>query len=129
METVNAVGRRKTAIARVYLVKGTGEIKINRRALLDYFPVEEIGLIVKQPLEKLKISDQYDLKINVSGGGLRGQAEAIRLGVSRALCKLDLENNRPLLKKEGFLTRDARVVERKKYGRKKARKRFQFTKR
>lgn len=129
METINAVGRRKTAIARVYLVKGTGEIKINRRALLDYFPVEEISLIVKQPLEKLKISDQYDLKINVSGGGLRGQAEAIRLGVSRALCKLDLENNRPLLKKEGFLTRDARVVERKKYGRKKARKRFQFTKR
>lgn len=129
METINAVGRRKTAIARVYLVKGTGEIKINRRTLLDYFPVEEIGLIVKQPLEKLKISDQYDLKINVSGGGLRGQAEAIRLGVSRALCKLDLENNRPLLKKEGFLTRDARVVERKKYGRKKARKRFQFTKR
>jgi small subunit ribosomal protein S9 len=129
METINAVGRRKTAIARVYLVKGTGDVKINRRTLLDYFPVAEISLIVKQPLEKLKIVDQYDLNINVSGGGLRGQAEAIRLGISRALCKLDLENNRPLLKKEGFLTRDARVVERKKYGRKKARKRFQFTKR
>ncbi|TDG93282.1 30S ribosomal protein S9 [Cardinium endosymbiont of Culicoides punctatus] len=129
METINAVGRRKTAIARVYLIKGTGEIKVNRRSLLDYFPVEEISLIVKQPLEKLQILDKYDLNINVAGGGLRGQAEAIRLGVARALCKLDLENNRPLLKKEGFLTRDARVVERKKYGRKKARKRFQFTKR
>lgn len=129
METINAVGRRKTAIARVYLIKGTGEIKVNRRSLLDYFPVEEISLIVKQPLEKLQVLDKYNLNINVAGGGLRGQAEAIRLGVARALCKLDLENNRPLLKKEGFLTRDARVVERKKYGRKKARKRFQFTKR
>lgn len=129
METVNAVGRRKTAIARVYLVKGTGNVTINRRGLLDYFPVEEISLIVKQPLEKLSIADQYDLNINVSGGGLRGQAESIRLGISRALCKLDLTNNRPLLKQAGFLTRDARAVERKKYGRKKARKRFQFTKR
>ena len=129
METVNAVGRRKTAVARVYLVKGTGEIKVNHKLLLDYFPVEEISLIVKQPLEKLDIANQYNLNINVTGGGLRGQAEAIRLGVARALCKLDLENNRPILKKEGFLTRDARVVERKKYGRKKSRKKFQFTKR
>lgn len=129
METVNAVGRRKTAIARVYLVKGTGAIKINHKSLVDYFPVEEISLIVKQPLEKLHMIDQYDLKINVTGGGLRGQAEAIRLAIARALCKLDLENNRPILKKEGFLTRDARVVERKKYGRKKSRKKFQFTKR
>lgn len=129
METVNAVGRRKTAVARVYLVKGAGDIIINQKSLLDYFPVEEISLIVKQPLEKLAITDQYDLKVNVTGGGLRGQAEAIRLGIARALCKLDLEHNRPILKKEGFLTRDARVVERKKYGRKKARKKFQFTKR
>lgn len=129
METVSAVGRRKTAVARVYLVKGTGTITINHRPLLDYFPVEEINLIVKQPLEKLQILEQYNLKINVTGGGLRGQAEAIRLGIARALCKLDLENNRPILKKEGFLTRDARVVERKKYGHKKSRKKFQFTKR
>lgn len=129
METVNAVGRRKTAVARVYLVKGAGDIIINQKSLLEYFPVEEISLIVKQPLEKLAITDQYDLKVNVTGGGLRGQAEAIRLGIARALCKLDLEHNRPILKKEGFLTRDARVVERKKYGRKKARKKFQFTKR
>ncbi|ROT47759.1 30S ribosomal protein S9 [Candidatus Cardinium hertigii] len=129
MERVNAVGRRKTAVARVYLMKGIGNVTINRRQLLDYFPVKEISLMVKQPLEILKISDQFDLNINVSGGGLRGQAEAIRLGIARALCKLDLENNRPLLKKEGFLTRDARIVERKKYGRKKARKKFQFTKR
>lgn len=129
METVNAVGRRKAAVARVYLVKGTGAITINHKPLLDYFPVEDISLIVKQPLEKLHMVDQYNLKINVTGGGLRGQAEAIRLGIARALSKLDLVNNRPILKKEGFLTRDARVVERKKYGRKKSRKKFQFTKR
>jgi len=129
MERINAVGRRKTAIARVYLVKGSGVVKVNHRHLLEYFPIEAISLIVRQPLEKLKLADQYDLNINVSGGGLRGQAEAIRLGIARALCKLYLENNRPLLKQEGFLTRDARIVERKKYGRKKARKRFQFTKR
>ncbi|CDG49444.1 30S ribosomal protein S9 [Cardinium endosymbiont of Bemisia tabaci] len=129
METVNAVGRRKTAVARVYLVKGTGAITINHKSLTGYFPVEEISLIVQQPLEKLNIVGQYNLKINVTGGGMRGQAEAIRLGLARALCKLDLENNRPILKKEGFLTRDARVVERKKYGHKKSRKRFQFTKR
>ncbi|CAH2559811.1 30S ribosomal protein S9 [Cardinium endosymbiont of Oedothorax gibbosus] len=129
METVNAVGRRKTAVARVYLMKGTGDIVINHKPLLDYFLVEEISLIVKQPLEKLDKAGQYNLKVNVVGGGLRGQAEAIRLGIARALCKLDLENNRPILKKEGFLTRDARVVERKKYGRKKSRKKFQFTKR
>lgn len=129
METINAVGRRKSAIARVYLAKGKGNIKINRRELIDYFPIEGISVIVKQPLQILNIADQYDLNINVSGGGLRGQAEAIRLGIARALCKIDLENNRPALKKEGFLKRDARVVERKKYGRKKARKKFQFTKR
>ncbi|MCT4696819.1 MAG: 30S ribosomal protein S9 [Candidatus Cardinium sp.] len=129
METVSAVGRRKTAVARVYLVPGTGDIIINHKPLLDYFPVEEINLIVKQPLEKLDRAGQYNLKINVVGGGLRGQAEATRLGIARALCKLDVENNRPILKKEGFLTRDARVVERKKYGRKKSRKKFQFTKR
>ncbi len=129
METINAVGRRKTAIARVYLAEGTGKVKVNHRTLPDYFPVEEMSLIATQPLEKVSAQGKYDLTINVTGGGLRGQAEAIRLGVARALCKVDLENNRPLLKKEGFLTRDARVVERKKYGRKKARKKFQFTKR
>ena len=129
MKTVNGVGRRKTAVARVYLVKGQGKVKINHRDLLEYFPVDEFRLIVKQPLEKLNLADQYDLNINVAGGGLRGQAEAIRLGVARAICQVDLENYRSPLKKEGFLTRDARMVERKKYGRKKARKRFQFTKR
>ena len=129
MKAVHAVGRRKSAVARVYLVKGKGDIKINSRTLLNYFPVEEIALVVKQPFEKLQLVDQYDMHITVAGGGLRGQSEAIRLGISRALCQLDLENNRPVLKKEGFLTRDARVVERKKYGRRKARKKFQFTKR
>lgn len=129
METVHAVGRRKTAIARVYLAEGTGEVKVNRRALADYFPVEEISLIVTQPIDKINAQGKYNLTANVTGGGLRGQAEAIRLGVARALCKVDLEAHRPVLKKEGFLTRDARVVERKKYGRKKARKKFQFTKR
>ncbi|WP_109997724.1 30S ribosomal protein S9 [Candidatus Cardinium hertigii] len=129
MESVHAVGRRKTAIARVYFMKGNGVIKVNQREFMNYFPLEAMRLIVKQPIEKLKLENHYDVTINVSGGGLRGQAEAVRLGIARACCKLDMENNKPLLKKEGFLTRDARIVERKKYGRKKARKRFQFTKR
>jgi len=129
MEAVHAVGRRKAAVARVYLAKGTGTIKVNNKPLLDYFSVPEVALLVKQPFEKLNLTDQYDMLIKVTGGGFRGQSEAIRLGISRALCKIDLENNRPVLKKEGFLIRDARVVERKKYGRKKARKKFQFTKR
>lgn len=129
MEIINAVGRRKSAIARIYLTKGSGVLTINHRHFTDYFPAESISLIVRQPLDKLQLADQYNIKINVCGGGVRGQAEAIRLGIARALCKVDLVQNRPLLKKEGFLTRDARCVERKKYGRKKARKRFQFTKR
>lgn len=128
MKIVNAVGRRKTAVARVYLIKGNGNIQINHRTLLDYFPVEEFAFVIKQPLEKLNALEQYDLNINVSGGGLRGQAEAIRLGIARALCKV-MQDHRVVLKKEGFLTRDARMVERKKYGRKKSRKKFQFTKR
>lgn len=128
MEVVNAVGKRKTAVARVYLKKGSGSIQVNRREVGDYFPIGELVSLIKQPFFKTDLVDQYDLKINVYGGGLRGQAEAVRLGISKALCQVS-ENSRLVLKKAGLLTRDARVVERKKYGRKKSRKKFQFTKR
>lgn len=128
-KVLHSVGRRKSAIARVYLAKGEGSIVINHKELSDYFFVEEMALVVKEPLEKLGLLNQYNLRIHVAGGGLRGQSEAIRLGVARALALLNPEEHRPLLKKEGLLKRDARVVERKKYGQRKARKRFQFTKR
>lgn len=128
MEVVNAVGKRKTAVARVYLKKGSGSIQVNRREVDDYFPIGELVSLIKQPFYKADLVDQYDLKINVCGGGLRGQAEAVRLGISRALCQVS-ESSRLVLKKAGLLTRDARIVERKKYGRKKSRKKFQFTKR
>ena len=128
MEIINAIGRRKTAVARVYLSKGTGEIKVNNRSLTDYFPVEEKVALVRQPLEKGGLTSQYNANINVTGGGITGQAEAIRLGIARALCK-ENESHRIMLKKEGLLTRDSRIVERKKPGRKKARRKFQFSKR
>ena len=128
MEIINAIGRRKTAVARVYLTKGTGKIKVNNRSLADYFPVEEKVALVRQPLEKGGLTSQYNVNINVIGGGLTGQAEAIRLGIARALCK-ESESHRIMLKKEGLLTRDSRIVERKKPGRKKARRKFQFSKR
>lgn len=128
MEVINTVGRRKTSIARVYFKSGNGEIKVNGRDLSNYFPSEVLQIIVKQPLVKVEEDGNFDIKVNVDGGGLKGQAEAIRLGISRALVESN-EEFRPSLKSEGFLTRDPRMVERKKYGRRKARRRFQFSKR
>lgn len=129
MNTINTIGRRKTSVARLYFQAGSGSIKINNRSLEDYFPTEVLQIIVKQPFELTEESvESYDMKINVDGGGISGQAEAIRLAISRALCELNIEN-RPPLKAEGLLTRDPRMVERKKYGRRKARKAFQFSKR
>ena len=128
MEVINKIGRRKTSVARVYFSSGNGTISINGRTLEDYFPSEIHKIIIKQPLVLVEADGKYDIKVNVDGGGFKGQAEAIRLAVSRALCEVD-EENKPKLKKEGFLTRDPRMVERKKYGRRKARRRFQFSKR
>ena len=128
MEVVNTIGRRKTSVARLYMQPGKGEIKINNRELQGYFPSEVLQIIVKQPLNAVEQAGNFDININVDGGGLTGQAEAIRLAISRALCEVDAEN-RPVLKKEGFLTRDPRMVERKKFGRRKARRAFQFSKR
>lgn len=128
MEVFNAVGRRKAAVARVYLSEGTGEIKINKKELSEYFPSGILQFVVKQPLNKLGVLEKYNLKANLNGGGYKGQAEALRLAIARALVKLDADN-KSALKEEGFLTRDARVVERKKPGQPKARKKFQFSKR
>lgn len=127
MDVINALGRRKTSVARVYLTAGKGEIKVNGREFEDYFPTEVLRIIVKQPFGVIG-NEGFDITVNVDGGGIAGQAEAIRLGIARALCEVDTEN-RPPLKKEGFLTRDSRMVERKKYGRRKARRKFQFSKR
>lgn len=128
MEVINAVGRRKTSVARIYVKSGSGDILVNNRTMDDYFPSDIMRIIVKQPLTLLEKEGNFDIKVNVTGGGFKGQAEAIRLAISRALCEID-DENRPPLKKEGFLTRDPRMVERKKYGRRKARRRFQFSKR
>ncbi len=128
MEIISKIGRRKTAVARLYLSAGNGTVSINGRTLEDYFPSEIHKIIIKQPLVLIGADGKYDIKVNVNGGGFTGQAEAIRLAVSRALCELN-DENRPPLKKEGFLTRDPRMVERKKYGKRKARRRFQFSKR
>ena len=128
MDIVNTIGRRKTSVARIYLSQGKGKIEINDRELVDYFPSQILQTIVKQPLATIDEEASYDVKVNVDGGGFKGQAEAIRLAIARALCEVNVEN-RPALKKEGFLTRDPRMVERKKYGRRKARRRFQFSKR
>ncbi|MCU0448409.1 MAG: 30S ribosomal protein S9 [Bernardetiaceae bacterium] len=128
MEVTNTIGRRKTAVARIYVKPGSGKITVNKRELDNYFPSEILRIIVNQPLVAAKTSGAYDIKINVKGGGPKGQAEAVRLAIARALCSINIEN-RPALKKEGFLTRDPRMVERKKYGRRKARRRFQFSKR
>lgn len=128
MEIVNAIGRRKTAVARVYAKPGNGKFTINHRPIEDYFPTEVLQIIVNQPLELVGEVGKYDFTINVAGGGISGQAEAIRLGISRILSTVTPEN-RSALKKEGFVTRDARMVERKKPGRRKARRRFQFSKR
>ena len=128
MEVVNTVGRRKAAVARVYVKPGKGTITINKRPLENYFPLEIFQYVVKQPLLVLSATEAFDITINLDGGGIKGQAEAARLGIARALCEIDAEN-RPLLKKNGFLTRDPREVERKKPGQPGARKKFQFSKR
>jgi small subunit ribosomal protein S9 len=128
MEIINTIGRRKTSVARLYMKSGKGDFTINKRTLKEYFPAEILQLIVQQPLETVAEMGKYDLSVNVKGGGLTGQAEAIRLAISRALVEQNGEN-KPALKKEGFLTRDPRMVERKKYGRRKARRKFQFSKR
>jgi small subunit ribosomal protein S9 len=128
MEVINAIGRRKAAVARVYINDGKGQITINGREYKQYFPNEILQYVVLQPLTLLNVADKYDITVTLDGGGSKGQAEAIRLGISRALIKVDPEY-KPKLKAEGFTTRDPREVERKKPGRPKARKRFQFSKR
>jgi len=128
MEIINTIGRRKTSIARVYVKPGKGLIVINERELKEYFPSEILQTTVKQAFAVSKTEGTYDVTVNVEGGGFKGQAEAIRLGIARALVNINTEN-RPALKKEGLLTRDSRMVERKKPGRRKARRRFQFSKR
>ena len=129
MEVFNALGRRKSAVARVYMNSGSGNIVINDRPLDEYFKEDTLRYIVNQPLVLTNTEGQFDLKVNVDGGGIKGQAEAVRLGIARALCKVDAEAYRPLLKSNSFLTRDAREVERKKPGQPGARRRFQFSNR
>jgi len=128
METINAIGRRKAAIARIYLSEGKGQITINNRDFENYFSAATLQYIVKQPLELLGVAENYDIKVNLDGGGINGQAEALRLAIARALVKIN-PDDKPKLRSIGLLTRDARIVERKKPGRPKARKRFQFSKR
>ncbi|MEO1009720.1 MAG: 30S ribosomal protein S9 [Bacteroidota bacterium] len=128
METIHKIGRRKTAVARVYVSEGKGNITVNQRDLNDYFPTATLQYKVKQPFALTETEGNYDVKVNVYGGGITGQAEAIRLALSRVMCEVN-EENRTVLKPEGLLTRDPRMVERKKYGQKKARKKFQFSKR
>ena len=128
MEVINTIGRRKAAIARVYMSEGKGQIIVNNRDFKDYFPDKQLHYVVEQPLNLLEVRDNYDIKVNLDGGGMTGQAEALRLGIARALIKINPEY-KPALRAEGFVTRDPRVVERKKPGQPKARKRFQFSKR
>lgn len=128
MEVVHKIGRRKTAVARVYVSEGSGNITVNKRDLGDYFSTATLQYKVKQPFTLTETEGNYDVKVNVYGGGITGQAEAVRLALSRAMCEID-EENRGVLKPEGLLTRDPRMVERKKFGQKKARKKFQFSKR
>lgn len=128
MEKVNAIGRRKAAVARVYLTEGTGNITIDKRPLDVYFPSSILQYVVKQPLLTLDAAEKYDIVAHLDGGGYKGQAEALRLAIARALVKVDPED-KAALRKEGFMTRDPRSVERKKPGQPKARKRFQFSKR
>ena len=128
MEVINTIGRRKAAIARVYMSEGKGQIIVNGRDFKDYFPDKQLHYVVEQPLNLLEVRENYDIKVNLDGGGMTGQAEALRLGISRALIKINPEY-KPALRAEGFVTRDPRVVERKKPGQPKARKRFQFSKR
>ena len=127
MEVINALGRRKAAVARVFVSEGSGKITINKRDIEVYFPSPLLQYVVKQPLNKLGVAEKYDIKVNLDGGGFKGQSEALRLAIARALVKINAED-KPALKSEGFMTRDPREVERKKPGQPKARKRFQFSK-
>ena len=129
MEQTHALGRRKAAVARVYISAGAGNVTINERPLENFFPQDSLRYIVNQPFAVTETEGKFDVKVNVVGGGTKGQAEAIRLGIARALCEVDKEAYRPALKAAGFLTRDAREVERKKPGQPGARRRFQFSKR
>ena len=128
MEVINALGRRKAAVARVFVSEGSGKITINKRDIDVYFPSPLLQYVVKQPLNKLGVAEKYDIKVNLDGGGFKGQSEALRLAIARALVKINAED-KPALKSDGFMTRDPREVERKKPGQPKARKRFQFSKR
>ena len=128
MEMVNALGRRKSAVARIFVTEGTGKITINKKDLQDYFPSSILQYVVKQPLLKLDVVEKYDIKVNLDGGGYTGQSQALRLAIARALVKINADDKKAL-RSEGFLTRDAREVERKKPGQPKARRRFQFSKR
>ena len=129
MEQIHALGRRKSAVARVYLVAGQGNVTVNGREITDYFKEDALRYIVNQPFSVTGTEGQFDVKVTLVGGGIKGQAEALRLGISRALCEVDKEAYRPALKAAGFLTRDSREVERKKPGQPGARRRFQFSKR
>ena len=128
MEVVNALGRRKSAVARVYVTEGTGKITINKKDVTEYFPSAILQYVVKQPLALVDVAEKYDIKANLDGGGFTGQSQALRLAIARALVKIN-EDDKKALKSQGFLTRDSRAVERKKPGRPKARRRFQFSKR
>jgi small subunit ribosomal protein S9 len=128
MQIINKIGRRKTSVARVYVQPGKGDIKVNDRDLKEYFLSEIHQTTVKQALTLVKADGQYDVTVNVEGGGIKGQAEAVRLGIARALVEINAEH-KPALRKEGLMTRDSRMVERKKPGRRKARRKFQFSKR
>ena len=128
MQIINTIGRRKTSIARVYVQPGKGDITVNNRELKEYFLSEIHQTTVKQAFAAVKVENQYDVTVNVEGGGIKGQAEAVRLGIARALVEINVEH-KPALRKDGLLTRDSRMVERKKPGRRKARRKFQFSKR
>ena len=128
METVHTIGRRKASVARIYVTKGKGNIVVNGKDFKEYFPLETLQYKLNQPFKVIDQEGKFDVKVKVNGGGINGQADAIKLAISRSLCEIDVEN-RPALKAEGLLTRDSRVVERKKPGQKKARKKFQWVKR
>ena len=128
MEMINALGRRKSAVARIYVTEGTGTITINKRDLVEYFPSPILQYVVKQPLTLLDVAEKYDIKVNLFGGGYTGQSQALRLAIARALVKINADDKKAL-RKEGVMTRDPRAVERKKPGQPKARRRFQFSKR
>ena len=128
METINALGRRKSSVARIFLTEGTGKITINKRDIADYFPSPILQYVGKQPLALLDATEKYDIKVNLDGGGFTGQSQALRLAIARALVKINADDKKAL-RAEGFITRDSRSVERKKPGQPKARRHFQFSKR